>query len=505
MRKSLILSVSVLLVSGAVAFGAPTNYWVSGGAGNWNTAANWADSSGGAGGSGAVPTGADDAVFDAGGVGTCTIDVNAQCYNLSILSGYNSGVVQAGGSFSLTVGNDLITERALDLNNGADHTISNSFFIRGNTGGGTSFEASSGTVTVGFDFENFRGSFTHNNGTMRFYSPVAGPAAFIADSSSAGSNAFYDVEIGAGSGVKHINLLLNEQGGVFEIQHDLTQAPGGGEGLLRLWTVAAPYNTLLLGTTNYASQVTLTYIYGVDGGGNHSYIEGAHPDFPANITSCVFFFIGDNGANMSDNAHIKWVTVNKDCITGGSRRFTPGTGKTIWIDGDSRIDNLEISNTDTLKLQSNTLTVIDSGTAFPTMNIVAGGTVDAGTGTLIVAGGAYTNTGTFTAGSSTVVLSNSSSTVYNNAQAFYNLTTYDTNTVTLAAGTVSAISNQLHVVSGTLHTDDNLSQGHTGAGTFVPLSPGANTIECGLAPLVDLGATLEAGFIPTKGTLITLR
>lgn len=53
---------------------------------DWNDAANWATASGGAGGAG-VPTGADDAIFDANSP-NCNLDVNAVCLQLDLQAGF---------------------------------------------------------------------------------------------------------------------------------------------------------------------------------------------------------------------------------------------------------------------------------------------------------------------------------------------------------------------------------------------------------------------------------
>ncbi|MFC1461653.1 hypothetical protein ACFLQR_03965 [Verrucomicrobiota bacterium] len=70
------------------------------------------------------------------------------------------------------------------------------------------------------------------------------------------------------------------------------------------------------------------------------------------------------------------------------------------------------------------------------------------------------------------------------------------NTVTLANATFSAINNLFWIKSGICYTDDKISKHPTGAGTFVPLSGGANTIVCGQSPQIDVDATLEAGWVP---------
>ena len=65
-------------------------YWV-GGAGTWNISSttNWASSSGGTGGTGTVPTAADNVFFDSGSgtPGTVTMTGPLLCLNLSVATG----------------------------------------------------------------------------------------------------------------------------------------------------------------------------------------------------------------------------------------------------------------------------------------------------------------------------------------------------------------------------------------------------------------------------------
>lgn len=74
-----------------------TYYWISTTASTWNLAANWSLSSGGAGGAG-VPGVGDTAVFDNGGSGDCTLDVDL------------GGGSLAGGTYTPSPGIALIQD-----------------------------------------------------------------------------------------------------------------------------------------------------------------------------------------------------------------------------------------------------------------------------------------------------------------------------------------------------------------------------------------------------------
>ena len=76
-------------------------YWV-GSDTSWNTAANWASTSGGSDSTG-PPASGDAVLFDGGGTGNCTLDVDAQTVaSLTISSGYSSVLDFADSGYSFT-------------------------------------------------------------------------------------------------------------------------------------------------------------------------------------------------------------------------------------------------------------------------------------------------------------------------------------------------------------------------------------------------------------------
>lgn len=82
-------------------------YWV-GGTGTWDTAANWASTSGGSGGAG-IPTASDSVFFDGNsGTGTCTIDGgNVSTHQKTVTSftttGYNGYLAFSGATYPAQV------------------------------------------------------------------------------------------------------------------------------------------------------------------------------------------------------------------------------------------------------------------------------------------------------------------------------------------------------------------------------------------------------------------
>ncbi len=100
----LVAVVMVMLGTVTISAGA-VRYWV--GTGNWNVAANWSATSGTAGGVG-VPVPGDDVIFDANGLGPCTINAVVSVGTFSI-NGYTSTITQNGtltviSTFNITSG-----------------------------------------------------------------------------------------------------------------------------------------------------------------------------------------------------------------------------------------------------------------------------------------------------------------------------------------------------------------------------------------------------------------
>ncbi|HLI92825.1 MAG TPA: hypothetical protein VKU83_04430, partial [Puia sp.] len=73
----------VILMSGALTARAANRFWVAAAASNWNNTANWSNVSGGAGGF-SVPGVGDNATFDGGGAGNCTIDLALSLASITV-------------------------------------------------------------------------------------------------------------------------------------------------------------------------------------------------------------------------------------------------------------------------------------------------------------------------------------------------------------------------------------------------------------------------------------
>ncbi|MBE7466924.1 MAG: hypothetical protein HS116_25925 [Planctomycetes bacterium] len=135
---------------------AADRYWVASApaGGNWNVAANWSATSGGSGGA-TVPGASDIAIFDGGGLGNCTFNLNVSVLGFRILTGYTGVIAQ--GAFTFTVGLSNYSQDAATFGSGsANITMTGSFTLNGGsfttTSGATAINApatlSGGTLTA---------------------------------------------------------------------------------------------------------------------------------------------------------------------------------------------------------------------------------------------------------------------------------------------------------------------------------------------------------------------
>ena len=123
-----------------------TFYWV-GGAGNWSDATNhWATSSGGSPSSENLPTIFDAVIFDGGGVGNCTLDVNAVFASINVTTGYTGTLDFNGKTVTGAVGGD--------------------FTFNIGTGGTINMSSSTITVDGNFDVSGAVGTITTETSTL---------------------------------------------------------------------------------------------------------------------------------------------------------------------------------------------------------------------------------------------------------------------------------------------------------------------------------------------------
>lgn len=145
----LFLSVSIVTLS-------QNRFWVAGSAGNWNDPANWSTISGGAGGA-SVPGAANTAIFNANGLGNCTLDIAPTVAALTV-NGY-TGTIDLNGNTLITTGANTLASGTF-INSGGP-----AFLTLNSTGtttfNGTQFDVDINGSTAGL---NFSGSVF--NGTV---------------------------------------------------------------------------------------------------------------------------------------------------------------------------------------------------------------------------------------------------------------------------------------------------------------------------------------------------
>jgi len=129
-------------------------FWL-GTSASWNTAANWATTSGGAGGAG-VPTAASAVIFDGNGTGNCTIDIAPTIVALIMKSGYTGTLENSTNDLAVAIATDVaLSGNQLDMGD-------NTWAVSGSWN-------SSGLTTLN---ENL--STLLMNGTNKIFTPKSG-------------------------------------------------------------------------------------------------------------------------------------------------------------------------------------------------------------------------------------------------------------------------------------------------------------------------------------------
>jgi hypothetical protein len=153
---------------------AADRFWVAASEANWNDTNNWSAASGGGGGA-SVPGSADRAIFDNGGSGNGLLNVAVNVQGLRIASTYAGSVIQSTNT--MTIGtNGFYQAGGVFAGGSATITISGVTSGTAFTLAGGAFTSTSARLTINtsgqllglgiFDYSD--GTFTHNNGTVRF-------------------------------------------------------------------------------------------------------------------------------------------------------------------------------------------------------------------------------------------------------------------------------------------------------------------------------------------------
>lgn len=127
-------------------------FWVGGGNGNWSSSTNWANTSGGASGSG--PPAASNAInFDSNSTGTTTVDVDPPVLSNFIISGTYAGTFSNAGNHNFSVAsytNTATGAKTLNLGSGSTWTITSTSAtnVWNDSGANTASYTAPGTILL---------------------------------------------------------------------------------------------------------------------------------------------------------------------------------------------------------------------------------------------------------------------------------------------------------------------------------------------------------------------
>ena len=395
--KSTSLLLVLFLLGTTISSFAANKYWIGTGANsNWNTGANWSNSSGGA-TCNCFPSSGDAVIFDVNGNNACSINVNPAIASLTITSGYTNTITQSG---TLTIAGGGASLSGGTFAGGAANIICGGAF----TISGMAFTSTSGTLTVVGNFTLSSGSFTHNNGTTLFpvTETITGSTTFynLTLGTPAGSAATHTVASGTVLTVAHTLTLsttnaLTINTGEIDAQGDITinntATGGGGSALIKI---------------NGTGSQTLTGS-GTAGTGKLCKVEIDKSAGTLTLASIISvdndwtYTTGTVSSGTGTPTVATCSSLNLDCQgSGGTMSFYNLTvyGGTTTLAGNVGItNNLTINNSTTLSGSSNTINL----------------------------SGQWTNNGTFTYSTSTVLLQGTALQTINTSsstETFYNLT-----------------------------------------------------------------------------------
>jgi hypothetical protein len=501
----LILCVLFLCVSNNTI--AANRFWRAGAASNWNNMANWATTTGGAGGA-SVPGALDAVIFDGNGLGNCTIDLPVNVTSINVKAAYTGTIIQ--GTRSITTSGAGTFSGGTFTGGSAIMNIQGVFTLSG-----TAFTSTTNILEFNSNVAFTSGTFTHNNGTVRFNTTGA-----VIQTISGTSPSFYTVEfVGLGrtyritaAGNVSIANALNITGsafatintGVFDVLGDInitnTATGGGGTATINIdgtgtqnlnGSTASGFGALPKVTINKTTGM-LNLFSDISFAGNVIYTAGT-----INAGTSTVFIV--NTLTITGSFSLYNLTIDGTAAI----TLTIATGSTVAatnsLDFENGANNITI-NTGTLAVQGNivdnnsglsgggTGTILINGSS--SQNISSTGIIDQGkfpavtissTGGTITFATLITVTGNWNYQSGTLdVTTNNSTVVFENTLTItgthtLNNVTFDGNaiyTITIGTGT-------LLTVSGTLLTTgaSNLSISTPTAGATAIQAQGDITIN----------------------------
>ncbi len=457
-----------------------TRYWISSTASNWNNSANWSAATGGAGGA-TVPGALDPVVFDAGGLGNCTIDLNVSVTSITVKAVYTGTIVQ--GTKTITTSGIGTFSGGTFTGGSANINIQGTFTLSG-----TTFTSTSGILEVNANFTFTSGTFAHNNGTVRFNTTAATTQTITVTTLSlyiaefVGLGRIYKITAG---GVISVANALNLTGssyatmntGTIDVLGDInitnTATGGGGTTTINIdgtgtqninGSSASGYGALPIVVINKTSG-TLNLFANISFAGNLTYTAGT-----INAGTSTVFIV--NSLTITGTFSVYNFTI--DGTTAITLKVASGSTVTVAniLDLENAANNI-IINTGTLAVQGNltnnntavggggTGTILIDGAA--SQNITSTGVIDQGklpavtisnTGGTVTFPSLITVTGNWTYTSGTLdVTTNNATVVFENTLTITG--THTLNNVTFNANavyTISIATGTLLTVTGTLLT-----------------------------------------------------
>lgn len=472
MRKFTLLFLFVSLLFSLDSFAAK-RYWIASSAAYWNNTANWSSSSGGAGGS-SVPTSSDTAYFDGNGLGNDTLDANVNVKRISIAAGYTGTFVQ--GSYSITIGSAGATLSGGTFSGEAGSITSSGIF----TISGCAFTSTSGTLSVAGNLTISSGSFSHNNGTVALtatsaltVSVTGGITFYVLNFAPSAANGTYTI---TSTTTINVSSALNYQSsyqvrlntGTIHVQGNISTASNS------VANTAGSATLIIDGTTNQTivgnstggdgrlpnievnkSADTLSFYGVISVEGNWTHTAGI-----VNERTAVFTFYGTVTFSGGPTFYTAWLatggtyTISGDTLTidhllaygGGAANCPVINSGTISVLGD-----LDLSYCTNTGGSGGTGTLLINGTSDQTItgSVLGSGkicnlTINKSSGTLYMSGYISAmkdwtyNSGTISAGTSTLVLAGSQTVT--GSHTLSNVWFGSSATHTIASGTTLTIT-----------------------------------------------------------------
>jgi len=468
-------------------------FWVAATASNWNNSANWATTSGGAGGA-SVPGPADAVNFDGGGLGNCMIDAPVSITKITVSTAYTGTITQGANTF--TTSNIATFSGGVFAGGTADITFGNNFTLSGAT-----FTSTSGTLEFDGNSSFTSGTFNHNNGSVKYvatggasaingvsptfynlefvgegfaYTINSAPDIIVNHNLNFTGTLFYNLNIGAIDAYGDITASNTAAGcsGTATVNivgtgtQNFTGSTIAGDGALPKVTINKPSGTLNFFNFPACSNA-FTYTAGTVNPGTSTwcFTDGTAGSYAITgslaFTNIDFVSITPITFNMAAGTTL---TATGDLAMTGTTRITINTG-TIDVNG-----NITLNNTGTGGGGSAILGIVGAGNQFidatalaVSQNILPAVTINKPSGTLtlkgvISIGSNWTNTaGTIdaTTNASTMAFGGTGLNVTSAGMTYYH--------VTVTGNTITLLDNM--TITGNLTI------------TGGKVSPGANTIN----------------------------